>query len=82
MKDWRCARLLMPSQTARATCRSRSSAGELAWKWDDGVPVYVLAQVQWEMFVTGLAITDVVACIGGTDYQEFQVLRDDAASRT
>jgi len=78
VKDWRCA---TPDAIAdgNRNVQVKVVGGRAAWKWDDGVPVYVLAQVQWEMFVTGLAITDVVACLGGTDYREFQVLRDDAA---
>ena len=78
VKDWRCATPDAIADGAR-NVQVKVVCGRLAWKWADGVPVYVLAQVQWEMFVTGLAITDVVACIGGTDYREFQVLRDDAA---
>jgi putative phage-type endonuclease len=46
-------------------------------RWDDGAPDYVQAQVQQEMHVSGLAVTDVVACLGGTDYQEFEVARDE-----
>ena len=78
LKDWRCA---TPDAIADGVrnVQVKVVGGRAAWKWDEGVPVYVLAQVQWEMFVTGLAMTDVVACIGGTDYREFQVLRDDAA---
>lgn len=47
--------------------------------WGAEPPDYVQAQVQWEMWVAGLAITDVVACLGGTDYQEFAVARHDGA---
>lgn len=78
VKDWRCATPDAIADSVR-NVQVKVVGGRAAWKWDDGVPVYVLAQVQWEMFVTELAITDVVACIGGTDYREHQVLRDDAA---
>lgn len=47
------------------------------WHWDAGCPDYVQVQTQWEKWVTGLAVSDVVACLGGTDYQEFEVKRDD-----
>lgn len=46
-------------------------------RWDDGCPDYVQAQTQWEMWVGGLGVSDVVACLGGTDYQEFEISRDD-----
>lgn len=49
----------------------------MLWHWADGAPDYVQAQTQAEMAVTGLAVTDVIACLGGTDYQEFEVKRDE-----
>lgn len=50
----------------------------MLWHWDGGEPEYVQIQTQWEMHVADLKVTDVVACLGGTDYQEFEVRRDDA----
>lgn len=51
----------------------------MLFHWQDGVPDYVQAQVQSEMFITELHLTDVVALLGGTDYQVFRVERDDEA---
>ena len=48
----------------------------MAHKWDAGVPQYVVCQVQWEMFVTGLPLAVVVACVGGTDYRALDVPAD------
>jgi len=48
----------------------------MAHKWDDGVPEYVVCQVQWEMFVTGLPLAVVVACVGGTDYRALDIPAD------
>lgn len=48
----------------------------MAHKWDAGVPEYVVCQVQWEMFVTGLPLAVVVACVGGTDYRALDVPAD------
>ena len=48
----------------------------MAYKWDGGVPQYVVCQVQWEMFVTGLPLAVVVACVGGTDYRALDVPAD------
>ena len=50
----------------------------MVWHWDDGCPDYVQVQTQAEMCVTGLRISDVPACLGGTDYREFTIDRDDA----
>ncbi len=52
---------------------------EMAWHWQAGVPDYVQVQVQWEMWVAGLEVTDVVACVGGTDYQQHEVAIDNMA---
>lgn len=54
----------------------------MAYKWDAGVPEYVVCQVQWEMFVTGLALAVVVACIGGTDYRALDVVADSEIQET
>ncbi len=48
----------------------------MAHKWDAGVPEYVICQVQWEMFVTGLPLAVIVACVGGTDYRALDVQAD------
>lgn len=45
--------------------------------WENGPPVYVQLQEQWEMYVTGLGRADVAALIGGSDYRVFTVHRDD-----
>lgn len=51
----------------------------MVWHWDDGCPDYVQAQTQAEMCVAGMPVTDVVTCLGGTDYREFTIERHDAA---
>lgn len=48
----------------------------MAHKWEQGVPDYVVCQVQWEMFVTGKPLAVVVACVGGTDYRVLDVVAD------
>lgn len=50
--------------------------------WESGVPDYVKLQVQWEMMVVGehfpgCTESKVVALLGGTEYREFDVPRDD-----
>ena len=54
----------------------------MAHKWDGGVPEYVVCQVQWEMFVTGLPLAVVVACVGGTDYRALDVPADRELQNT
>lgn len=46
-------------------------------KWELGPPDHVLVQVQWEMFVTGATRDDVAVLIGGNDYRDYLVTRDD-----
>lgn len=47
-------------------------------EWDAGVPTYYLCQVQHYMAVTGWLKCYVAVLIGGQDYREYIVLRDDA----
>jgi len=48
--------------------------------WDEGCPDYVQAQVQSEMDLTGLGLTDVVVLLG-TEFRVYRIERDDAAIR-
>jgi predicted phage-related endonuclease len=50
----------------------------MAHHWLDGVPDYVLVQVQHEMEVCDADVCDVVALIGGTDLRIVAVERDRA----
>lgn len=54
------------------TAGSRSSA-----EWDDGVPIYYLTQVMHYMSVTGWSFADVAVLIGGQDYREYRIMRDE-----
>lgn len=49
------------------------SAGE----WDDGVPLFYLTQVTHYMDVTGRPFADVAVLIGGQDYREYRIMRDE-----
>lgn len=44
--------------------------------WDEYVPIYYLTQVAHYMSVTGCGFADVAVLIGGQDYREFRVMRD------
>ena len=54
---------------------------DMAFKWDNGVPEYVVCQVQWEMIVTRRPLATVVACVGGTDYRARDVPADRELQR-
>ena len=54
----------------------------MAYKWDNGVPEYVVCQVQWEMIVTRRPLATVVACVGGTDYRALDVPADRELQNT
>lgn len=45
--------------------------------WQDEPPAYVVLQEQWELWVTGLQRADIAVLIGGNDYREYTVWRDD-----
>lgn len=45
--------------------------------WDDGVPAYYLAQVNHYLAVTGLTTAYVAVLIGGQEYREYKIERDE-----
>ena len=45
--------------------------------WDDGVPVYYQTQVAHYLSVTGRQFADVAVLIGGQDYREYRIMRDE-----
>lgn len=48
-----------------------------AEEWDDGVPLFYLTQVTHYMDVTDRGFADVAVLIGGSDYREYRVMRDE-----
>lgn len=55
------------------------TAGEFGARlWRDGVPDYVVCQVQHQLAVTGKAAADVCVLICGQEIQVFRIQRDDA----
>lgn len=46
-------------------------------KWDDGVPLFYQTQITHYMSVTGRTFADVAVLIGGSDYREYRILRDE-----
>lgn len=45
--------------------------------WADGVPVYYQTQVAHYLSVTGRGFADVAVLIGGSDYREYRIERDE-----
>jgi len=64
-------------EASRRNVQVKVVGQHMAHHWREGVPEYVQVQVQWEMWVADCADTHVVACVGGTDYQEHLVQRDE-----
>ena len=50
--------------------------------WDDGVPIYYLTQVFHYLSVTGYKFAWVAVLIGGQDYREFYIARDEEDIQT
>ena len=51
-----------------------------AWqggRWRDDVPDHVMCQVQWYLGITGYPTAVVAVLIGGNEYREFEIGRDD-----
>lgn len=46
-------------------------------EWDEGVPLFYQAQVVHYMSVTGRPFADVAVLIGGQDYREYRIMRDE-----
>jgi len=45
--------------------------------WSEGVPLYYQTQIMHYMSVTGRDFADVAVLIGGSDYREYRIIRDD-----
>ena len=46
-------------------------------EWEDGVPLFYLTQIMHYMDVTDRKFADVAVLIGGSDYREYRVMRDE-----
>lgn len=46
-------------------------------EWEDGVPVFYQTQVAHYLSVTGRAFADVAVLIGGSDWREYRIMRDE-----
>lgn len=60
-----------------AVIEAKNVSWAKAADWRNGVPSYVYAQVQWQMWVTGAPLAIVSALVAG-EYQRHEVPRDEA----
>ncbi len=61
----------------RLDVQAKVVGARMLHRWDAGVPQYVIAQVEWELWVADLPAANVVALLGGTDPQIFPVARNE-----
>lgn len=55
----------------------KTSSAWMGGRWHNEIPDWVMAQVQWYMGITGYTWAAIAVLIGGNDYREFEVSRDD-----
>ncbi|MGW3570175.1 YqaJ viral recombinase family nuclease [Streptomyces sp. NPDC000941] len=65
------------SQRALCALEAKTRNAFVAHLWRQGPPDDVLAQVLWQILVTGLDHIHVVCLIGGQDYRQYTVRRDE-----
>src|SRR5690606_13419559 len=55
----------------------KTASAWMGGRWRDDVPDHVMCQVQWYLGITGWHTGVVAVLIGGNDYREFEIARDD-----
>lgn len=73
--DWMIANL--DGRTEDKILEIKTANAHSASVWEDSVPASYHAQVQWYMAVTGLNKAVIAVLIGGNDYREYEIERDD-----
>lgn len=78
--EWRHAnldRMLITPDGKPEVLEIKTAAAYKADDWADGVPVYYQTQVMMYLLVTGWETAHVAVLIGGNDYREYTVERDE-----
>lgn len=77
--DWKRANLdrLVVEGGRPSVLEIKTASAFKAEEWDGGVPPYYLTQVTWYLAITGWDMAHVAVLIGGNDYREFDVPRDE-----
>ncbi len=74
---WSSEQPALPPPVGLLECKTAHSADEWGEAGTEQIPVYYRAQVLWQMAVTDLSWCDVAVLIGGSDYREYRVRRDE-----
>lgn len=79
-RDWKRAnldRMVIEPDGGPSVLEVKTASAYKAGDWVDGVPAYYLTQVMWYLAVTGWDMAHVAVLIGGNDYREYDVERDE-----
>lgn len=69
--------VLDPDEGEWGVLEIKTASEHMKEQWDEGVPLYYLTQVMHYMSVTGRRYADVAVLIGGNDYREYRIKRDE-----
>lgn len=79
-EDWKRAnldRMVIRPDGKPEVLEIKTASAYKASEWDAGVPAYYLTQVMWYLAITGWDMAHVAVLIGGNDYREYDVPRDE-----
>jgi putative phage-type endonuclease len=66
-----------PSFSGRGVLEIKTTKEHRKKDWENGCPVYYMAQVQWYLGVTGYEYAYIAVLIGGSTFKYFLIERDD-----
>lgn len=79
--DWMVANLdgevIDPSQNGRGVLEIKTTNERNKKLWEEGCPIYYMAQVQWYLAITGYSYGYIAVLIGGSTFKYFLIERDD-----
>lgn len=79
-EDWQRAnldRMVIGPDGRPSVLEIKTASAYKSEQWDAGVPAYYLTQVVWYLAITGWDMAHVAVLIGGNDYREFDIPRDE-----
>lgn len=79
--DWMIANLdgevIDPAFSGRGVLEIKTTKEHRKKDWENGCPIYYMAQVQWYLGVTGYEYAYIACLIGGSTFKYFLIERDD-----